>query len=254
VLSRALADRAAILDAVGHHPYARFIAGMSSDLRGITVNGDGVGPAVLWSGDSPLGRLGHGTGDPAGLDVALAHARAHGMLTGVARINLPRRTEIPLGWVINEDWDYCWLPAPVAAVPMQPNQDAVRPEADAEAIVALLEVAFPDSMLRPGHPMVNGWYGARAGGVLVACAADRSVRARDPDAIPTGVLGAIAVHPDHRGHGWGAAVTAALANALTQRYELVGLGVTADNHPAQRLYARLGFTGRHEITSIRPER
>ncbi len=46
-----------------------------------------------------------------------------GMLDGVARLNLPRRTEIPPGWVVNEDWDYCWLPAPEAAVPTQPNQD-----------------------------------------------------------------------------------------------------------------------------------
>jgi ribosomal protein S18 acetylase RimI-like enzyme len=252
VFSRSLPDRAAILDAVSHHPYARFIAGMSSDMRGIAVNADGAHPAVLWWGDSPLGRLGHGIGDPACLDVAVAQARDKGGLNGVVRINLPRRTEIPPGWVINEQWDYCWLPAPDATVPKQPHQDAVRPEADAEAIAALLDVAFPESMLRPGHPMVNEWYGARAGGVLVACAADRSVRSPESDAVPTGVLGAVAVHPDHRGHGWGAAVTAALASALTQRYAQVGLGVTAHNRPAQRLYARLGFTGRHEMTSIRP--
>ncbi len=88
----------------------------------------------------------------------------------------------------------------------------------------------------------------------MACAADRSVHSPDPDAIPTGVVGGVAVHPDHRGRGWGAAVTAALANALTERYGLVGLGVTADNHARSRLYERLGFTGRHEITSIRPVR
>jgi ribosomal protein S18 acetylase RimI-like enzyme len=252
VPSRALTDRAAILDAVSHHPFARFVAGMSSGLCGIAVNGYGAGPAVLWWGEGPLGRLGHGIGDPAGLDAAMAHARDKGVLDGVARINLPRRKEIPPGWVVNEDWDYCWLPTPDAAVPTQPNQDAVRPEDDAEAIADLLDVAFPDSMLRPGHPMVNEWYAARCGGVLVACAADRSVRSRESDAIPTGVVGAVAVHPDHRGRGWGAAVTAALANTLTERYALVGLGVTADNHTAQRLYARLGFTGRHEITSIRP--
>jgi ribosomal protein S18 acetylase RimI-like enzyme len=254
VLSRSLTDRAAILDAVGHRPYAQFVAGMSAGMRGLAVDRDGAGPAVLWWGDGQLGRLGHGIGDPSGLDAAIAHARAEGMLDGVRRINLPRRIQIPVGWVLNEVWDYRWLPSPDTTVARQPNQDAVRPEADGDAIGSLLDVAFPDSMLRPGHPMVNGWYGAWSGGALVACAADRSVRSPDPDAVPTGVLGAIAVHPDHRGQGWGAAVTAALANVLAQRYSQVGLGVTADNHTAQRLYARLGFTGRHEITSIRPAR
>jgi ribosomal protein S18 acetylase RimI-like enzyme len=253
VLSRSLTDRAAILQAVGHHPYAQFVAGMSTGMRGLALDFDGAEPAVLWWGDSPLGRLGHGIGDPPALDAAIAHARDEGMLEGVIRINLPRRADIPVGWVRNEDWDYCWLPTPDTTVARQPNQDAVRPEADANAVGALLDVAFPDSMLRPGHPMVNAWYGARSARALVACAADRSVRSPDPDAIQTGVLGAIAVHPDHRGQGWGAAVTAELANVLARRYSQVGLGVTADNDTAQRLYARLGFTGRHEITSIRPE-
>jgi ribosomal protein S18 acetylase RimI-like enzyme len=251
VVSDLLLDRAAILGAVGHHPYARFALGSGRAPRGLHT-APGTGTATLWWADGPFGMLGHALGDPAVITAALAHARTEGLLDGVGRINLPRRTQIPPGWVVNEDWDYRWLPAPDGTVPAQPNQDAVRPEGDEDAISALLDLAFPDSMLRPGHPMVNEWYGARSRGVLVACAADRSVRSPDPDAVATGVLGAVAVHPHHRGQGWGAAVTAALANALAQRHEQVGLGVTADNHTAQRLYARLGFTGRHEITSIRP--
>ncbi len=251
MLSRPLADRAAVLDAVDHHPYARFSLGSGRAPRGLHT-ALGTGTATLWWADGPFGLLGQALGDPAVIAAALAHALTEGLLDGVGRINLPRHTKIPPGWLVNEHWDYCWLPTPDATVPAQPNQDAVRPEADVDAIGALLDVAFPDSMLRPGHAMVNEWYGARVGGVLVACAADRSVRSPDPDAVATGVLGAVAVHPHHRGQGWGAAVTAALANALGRRYEQVGLGVTADNHTAQRLYARLGFTGRHEITSVRP--
>jgi ribosomal protein S18 acetylase RimI-like enzyme len=246
-----LTDRAAVLDAVGHHPYARFALGSSTGPRGLHTE-LGTGEATLWWAEGPFGLLGHGLGDPTVISATLAQAWAEGLLDGVGRINLPRGTQVPPGWFVNEEWDYCWLPGSDATVATQRNQDAVRPEADAEAIDALLDVAFPDSMLRPGHPIVIEWYGARSGGVLVACAADRSVRSPDPDAVPTGVLGAVAVHPDHRGQGWGAAVTAALANALTLRHDQVGLGVTAHNHTAQRLYARLGFTGRHEITSIRP--
>lgn len=95
---------------------------------------------------------------------------------------------------------------------------------DADAINRLLDAAFPDSMLRPGHPMVSGWYGSWAGASLVACAADRSTRLGQPT---VGVLGGIAVHPDHRRHGWGAAVTAGLTEILRSRHELTALLPTA---------------------------
>jgi predicted GNAT family acetyltransferase len=120
---------------------------------------------------------------------------------------------------------------------------------DAEAINGLLDAAFPDSMLRPGHPMVTAWYGIWSDGHLVACAADRSTRQAEPS---VGVLGAIAVHPEQRRHGWGAAVTAGLTEVLRTRHPLVALGVVAGNDPATRLYVRLGFTGVHEVTAITP--
>ncbi len=248
-----LHSRAWVRDVVGDDPYALFALGSGTDPRGIRVELTGTGIGVLWWSGGPLGRLGHGLGDPSVLDFALRHARADGMLDGVGWVNLPRRAQVqvPAGWTHREDWDYLWLPGRATAV-AAPNRDAVRAVSDAEAIGALLDVAFPDSMLRPGHPMVNQWYGAYVDGKLVACAADRSVRSPDPDAVPTGMVGAVAVHPEHRGQGWGAAVTAAVASALAERYVQVGLGVEAANHGASRLYHRLGFTGVHRITSIRP--
>jgi ribosomal protein S18 acetylase RimI-like enzyme len=248
-----LHSRAWVRDVVGDDPYALFALGAGTDPRGIRVELVATGIGVLWWSGGPLGLLGHGLGDPSVLDFALKHARAEGLLDGVGWVSLPRRTpaQVPAGWAHREDWDYRWLPNREAAV-VAPKQDSVRPVSDADAIGALLDVAFPDSMLRPGHPMVNQWYGAYVDGALVACAADRSVHSPDPDAVPTGMIGAVAVHPEHRGQGWGAAVTAALASVLTQRYVQVGLGVSADNSVASRLYDRLGFTGVHRITSIRP--
>ena len=248
-----LTGRDAVLEATGGGPYVRFATSMAAGIAGIATDG-----AVLWWGNGPLGRLGHGLGDASTLDLLIDRVRAAGELAGVRRINLPRRDApppgsaapgLPPGFTRNEDWDFRWSEA---APPDQPGQSTVRQIDDAAAIEKLLDEAFPDSMLRPGHPMVSGWYGVWSDGRLVACAADRSTRTAEPGVPVVGVLGGIAVHPDHRRHGWGAAVTAALTTRLRTRHSLVALGVVADNHGATRLYERLGFTGVHEITSARP--
>lgn len=236
-----LVDRSAVLAATDHHPYARFATTMGTGISGVAVPG-----STLWWADGPLGRLAHGLGDPATLESVLSQMRAERQVTGVTRVNLPRRDDVPAGYTRYEDWDFRWSQGPPAP---QPHQDEVRPVDDPAAINTLLDAAFPDSMLRPGHPMVIGWYGIWSRSALVACAADRSTRLGSPT---VGVLGGIAVHPDHRRHGYGAAVTAALTQVLRDRHELVALGVVAGNDPATLLYERLNFTGLHELTSLLP--
>ncbi|MFA5138387.1 MAG: GNAT family N-acetyltransferase [Elusimicrobiota bacterium] len=54
-------------------------------------------------------------------------------------------------------------------------------------------------------------------------------------------LGNIATHPAFRGRGLGRVVTAAVCRSLLKSVDLVGLNVKADNAPAVRLYASLGF-------------
>jgi ribosomal protein S18 acetylase RimI-like enzyme len=244
VKARELRGRAEILDAVGHHPYARFVAGMAHDLHGLTVSEPAT--ATVWRCIGPFGPYAHGFGDAAALDPLFAHAARVGLLDDVRWVNLPRRVQVPPGWARREDWDYRWLTAPLRATP------PVEKVSDASAIDALLDAAYPDGELRPGNPIVNDWYGIWVEGSLVACAADRSAASTEPDAVPTGVIGAVAVHPSHRGAGLGAAVTLGLAAILAERYEQVGLGVMATNETAARLYERVGFSGRHPITSISP--
>jgi GNAT superfamily N-acetyltransferase len=161
-------------------------------------------------------------------------------------INLPRHDPGP-GYVRSEDWDLLWTTGPV---PPQPGADRVVPIHDDAAIAALLDVAFPDAGVRPGSPHVLGWYGIWVGGSLVACAADRSTSS--PGIGPVGLIGGVAVHPEHRRTGLGAAVTGELARRLQQTHEMVALGVDANNGTAIRVYERLGFAGRHRITSVRP--
>ena len=69
----------------------------------------------------------------------------------------------------------------------------------------------------------------------------------DPD-VPH--LASIATHPDVRGTGLGAAVTAALTRQLlAEGHEVVTLGMYADNVVARRMYLRLGYRCAHEFSS-----
>src|SRR5678810_532428 len=115
-----------------------------------TIEGRATDGGVLWWGDGPMGRLAHGLGDESTLDELLASAR--GMLAGVRRVNLPRRVELPAGFTRYDDWDFRWSETPP---PPQRGESVVRRIDDAAAIEELLDVAFPDSMLRPRTPPVD---------------------------------------------------------------------------------------------------
>ena len=247
-LGAGLLDRSAVLAWAAHHPYARFALARAARVDGLVADG-----GLLLLARTETGLVGHGLGDPAAVDDLFARALAAGRLEGARWVNLPRRStaSIPSGFALNDHWDFRWITAPV---PPQPGQDRVVPLGadDASAINGLLDVAFPSSMVRPGHPIARGWLGVWSGPTLVACAADRSTQSPDPTAVPVGVIGGVATHPEHRRQGLAAAVTATLTEQLQARYGLVTLGVIAGNDTASRMYERLGFTGLLEITSIRP--
>jgi hypothetical protein len=177
---------AAVLAATNGHPYARFGVSLSdgADVRGVTD-----GDAVAWAGRSPYGWVGHGLGD---VSTVVGLVGRTDLFRDARWINLPRH-EPRAGYVRNEEWDLLWATGPV---PPQPGGDRVVPIADDAAIAALLDVAFPGSGVRPGSPHVLGWYGIWADGSLVACAADRSTSA--PGIGPVGLVGGVAVHPEHR--------------------------------------------------------
>ena len=240
-------DRSAVLARAEHHPYARFALARAVRVTGLTGE-----RALLLVTETDVARMGHGLGDPAAVDALFDRAVRAGTLSGVRWVNLPRRdtASIPAGFELNEHWDFRWMLGPV---PPQPGQDRVVPLGpdDAGAINALLDVAFPTSIVRPGHPMARRWYGIRAGSTLVACAADRSARSPDPAAEPVGVIGGVATHPAYRRQGLAAAVTAALTERLRAHYDLVTLGVIAGNDAATPMYEKLGFTGVTELTSVR---
>jgi ribosomal protein S18 acetylase RimI-like enzyme len=236
-----LAGRDAILAATDHHPYTRRNTG-GGDMRGL-----GDGSSAVWITDSP-GRtpILDALGDPARVPRLLAELRDRGELAGVRRIHLPRVDTAALAAVVPvgepDLWDFRWTSTPP---PEQPGEErVVRLGTDAApAIGALLDHALPDTFTRPSGGGIQQWYGVWDGGRLVACGADKSRGG-------VGSLAGIAVDPDLRGRGIGAALTAAMARELARNYDVVALGVMADNDPAIRLYQRLGFTDCALRTSV----
>lgn len=74
-------------------------------------------------------------------------------------------------------------------------------------------------------------------------------------AVDEGQITNIAVHPDHRGQGYGLAVTQALIkHAKASRLANITLEVRASNTPAIALYRKLGFAevGRRKNFYTRP--
>ena len=63
-------------------------------------------------------------------------------------------------------------------------------------------------------------------------------------------VSAICTHPDHRGNGFGRALTNYAISAMLARGEIPFLHVFSDNEPAIRLYEALGFRWRQDIRAM----
>lgn len=126
------------------------------------------------------------------------------------------------------------LPGEADILPLGPDS--------ATEMLELVQLARPGPFA-PRTPLLGHYIGVRDAadtGRLIAMAGERFC-------VPGHVeLSAIAVHPDARGRGYGAAITAALARAAFARGEVPFLHVYAGN-PAASLYARLGFRERRKL-------
>ncbi len=244
---RPLAGPAELLAATGSDPFLR------SQLRGARR----LGPA--WSFEGAVGWVGIDAEERVGyLSVLGTPAAAARLVAEVAdearsalsllRISVPRGTPAELSPVYrlesSVDWDFRWTrvaPPPTAGERLV--QWLVSP-ADERAVAALLEVASPRTSVRPRDPDVRRWAGIRGqGGRLDACAADTS------GVADVGHVSALATRSECRGRGLGTAVTGWLTRQLLAEFDLVTLGVYADNAAGLRLYDRLGYAADHHFTS-----
>ncbi|HKB05663.1 MAG TPA: GNAT family N-acetyltransferase, partial [Gemmataceae bacterium] len=109
--------------------------------------------------------------------------------------------------------------------------------ADVPALRALYAVGYPANWFDPRQIETGHYYGLRVYGELVS--------AGGPHVYSPGqrvaALGNIVTHPDHRGRGYAAAVTARACAELQATVDRIGLNVKADNAAAVACYCRLGF-------------
>lgn len=235
-----LPDAGAVLAATGYDPYAR------SSIRHARprVEGWRRGAAVGWFGTDEVVTYFSVMGprhEAAALLSDVAEA-----LPRLPRVTLPRGTTelLPSRLHLNPvGWDFRWTDAAPPTQALEREVCWLEPDAEDE-IAPLLASASPTASVKPRAPQVHRWAGLRATfGSLDACAADTS------GAPGVGHISSVAVRPEARRRGVGAAVAAWTARRLLLRYELVTLAHYSTNLAGQALYDRLGFRKEHYFES-----
>ena len=127
----------------------------------------------------------------------------------------------------------------LAAVPATAPIVELGP-ADASEMVALAKLTEPGPF-EARTPELGGFVGVRVDGRLVAMAGERM----KPEGF-TEVSG-VCTHPDHRGHGYAAMLSAVVADRIVARGETPFLHAFASNRAAVALYERLGFVLRAPV-------
>lgn len=159
------------------------------------------------------------------------------------RLFRPQEERAPREWEILSARPIIQMIANRSDLPALGNETNILPlgPGDAAEMQELVKLTQPGPFA-PRAPLLGRYIGIRsaATGRLVAMGGER-FRMRGHTE-----LSAIAVHPDVRGRGYGAALTAALARAAFARDDVPFLHVYADN-PAASLYARLGFVERRKL-------
>ncbi len=112
---------------------------------------------------------------------------------------------------------------------------------DVGDMLALVALAQPGPFLSRTVEF-GGYRGIRRDGELVAMAGQRL---RPPGYTE---ISAVATDPDHRRQGLAERLVLALVDSVLERGETPFLHASADNANAIRLYERLGFTLRREVT------
>jgi GNAT superfamily N-acetyltransferase len=108
---------------------------------------------------------------------------------------------------------------------------------DVPEMIALTQLTKPGPFGERTREL-GTYLGIRNRGVLVAMAGERL---RVPGYTE---VSAVCTHPDHLGHGYAAALMAAVMRGICQRGETPFLHVRHDNERAIALYRRLGFQDR----------
>ncbi|MFO7778411.1 MAG: GNAT family N-acetyltransferase [Nitriliruptoraceae bacterium] len=135
---------------------------------------------------------------------------------------------------------YLKLALPTSAPPIPPDPEARRLGVDDLPALDRLYATDPSAgdFFHPGLLDTGCYLGIEAAGELVAAA---GVHVLDR-VNGVAAIGNVVTAPTHRGRGLGRRVTGAVCHRLRPQVATIGLNVAPDNHPARRVYRRLGFT------------
>lgn len=111
-------------------------------------------------------------------------------------------------------------------------------DADADDLNRLYALE-DDGLHYSGRQVSDGiYYGVYNRGRLVSSAGTHIFSGYEGVAV----VGNVFTHPDHRGHGYGTAATAAVTEHLLRTCPLIVLNVDPANRPARHIYDTLGYT------------
>jgi len=163
--------------------------------------------------------------------------------SGIAVLFRAELPQLPAGWTrLDGGRGHQMVLRDADAVHTTPEVPQARPLGadDVGEMLALVEIA------RPGPFAVRtidlgGYVGVFDGDRLVAMAGQRLA--------PPGFreISAVCTHPEFRGRGLAAGLTALVARAILQRGERPFLHHASDNDPARRVYEALGFEFRRQV-------
>jgi ribosomal protein S18 acetylase RimI-like enzyme len=211
------------------------------------------GDAVAWVGFDAEERrphvqvLGPAAALPVLLDAAVPELPAE--LLPEVPLTLPADAAGGFGERLRVDFHWRFR---VMTAPPEPVADLgvrVLPGAGDERVARLLARSTELTSAVPGDAGVRRWAVVEEGGDVLACAADTS------GAPGVGHMGGVAVAPEARRRGLGAAVVAWLTrDLLLAGCDAVAVGVLVREAGAQRLYDRVGYRTLHELRSgvLRP--
>jgi ribosomal protein S18 acetylase RimI-like enzyme len=147
-----------------------------------------------------------------------------------------------LGELVRRDqWDFY-----TRAIDRQEKGAPVHEVTDTTALTDLLDNHAPHSMVWPGDPEIEAWYGVWDESGLASVAA--LVRWESG----SHVISSVATRTDVRGRGLARHVVTGVVLAASARgHSWLGLGAAHDNVVAKRLYERVGFTCRAEFAVYR---
>lgn len=242
----AVTDAAELVARSGNLPYLTYDAVLSPGSTGYAL-GDAVAFLVQPHFSQRPVRVSLVGGSDPDAQALLAWIATRRPWDDVAGISIERHREPWLHqWFTvgsGGDWDWLYATDSPPRTAVEDRIVTLDDAADAAELIRLNELGNPTAESEPGSGITERWAGIRDAGAIVSAAAlHRSDTGH-------GLLAGIVTHPQHRGRGYGRAVTASLTRDLVTTDGVAVLGMYSDNDPARALYDSLGYRVAHRFSS-----